>query len=100
MIPQKMRSETEITLTGIDLYEMHDVQVDIKQGNNFERSYTPKIVGRNTLVITIPVADAAELTSTPVFVQILYTDKNNIPHASKQKRVPVQAIQRSGTYGK
>ena len=99
MISQKLRSYTEITMNDIDLTQMSDIIVNVKQKPDFEVDVTPAVTDVHTLVFELSKTDAARLTNKPVTVQVLYVDANGVPHASAIKSVPVQEVQRSEAYG-
>lgn len=99
MIPQKMRSETQIDIPGVDLRKMHNINVDLKQGD-MEETLEPITVRDGSLVIMVDVELASRLVANkPVYIQVLYTDSNNVPHATDIAQIKVQQILRGGTYG-
>lgn len=99
MIPQKMKSSIQIELPEKNLYEVTDIQVDIKQGDLYA-NLTATVTGFNILIAGIPTDVAAMLNyKKPLSIQVLCTDADGMPWASEIGYVNVQQILRSGTYG-
>lgn len=98
-IPQKMKSSIQIELPEKNLYEVSNIQIDIKQGD-VNATLNATITGVNTLIAGISTDIAAMLNyKKPLAIQMLCTDYNGMPWASEIGYVSIQQVLRSGTYG-
>lgn len=100
---QKMTTHLTVNVHGVDLREMSDVQFNLKQqtqGKEF--NYSGAAINTSTqgkLIVTIPKADADQLTVEDATGQVMFTRPGGIPDATKVFTVPIWELQKEGGYG-
>lgn len=100
MIPQKMSSQTELEVEGIDLLTVNNIEVILRQDDFYKEITDAAAVASNRLVFGLPAQDAALLNyKKPVFIQVLYTDALGNPAHTVKATATVDEVIKDGIYG-
>jgi len=103
MIRQKIENALAVTVTGVDLTGISNVEFYIRQGDFFYQC-TPEIVDKTMMRVTIPKKEADRLRATghpsicPAQLQFAYTDAAGVPRASDVLKVPVGELLKESGY--
>lgn len=100
---QRIRNYITLNVTQLDLGEVSDVQVTIEQqSSGCEFTYADEnvlVVGPHLLTVTVPKDDAMKLDKKNVKGQIMYTDSDGVPRATKVFILPVEELLKEDGYG-
>ena len=91
-----MRSKIEnilnVSVSGVDLTALSDIQFYVRQGSVFFQ-YTPQIIDDSNMIITIPLADAKKLVpAVKAELQFAFTDGYGNSGASEITQMVVQDL--------
>ena len=100
---QRMRGAVSITVDGIDLTKVTDIEVElIQEDTGVEMLFTGAevaIASSDTLQVVIPKDVAMALEVSPLRGQIMFTYENGYPDATKPFTVPVSELIKEDGYG-
>ena len=100
---QRMKSAISITVDGVDLYSVTDIEVKlIQEDTGVEMLFTGAEVAvatLDTLQVVIPKDIAMQLEVAPLRGQIMFTYSNGFPDATKPFTVPVSELIKEDGYG-
>ena len=100
---QRMRGAVSITVDGIDLTKVTDIEVElIQEDTGVEMLFTGEdvaIADSGTLQVVIPKDTAMALEVAPLRGQIMFTRDNGFPDATKPFTVPVSELIKEEGYG-
>lgn len=97
-----MRSKIEnilyISVAGIDLMTLSDIQFYVRQGSVFFQ-YTPQIIDDSNMIVTVPLADAKKLVpAVKAELQFAFTDGYGNSGASDITQMVVQDLLKKEGY--
>lgn len=99
MIPQNMRSVTEIIIDEIDLTAMKDVVARVKQGNTILLEIPLTIINAHKALLPLSRTEAEQLSEKKALeIQILWSNENGMPNHSDIKYVSIDRVL-GGGYG-
>lgn len=100
---QRMRSAVSITVDGVDMLTVSDVEVKlIQEDTGVEMLFTGSdvaIADSATVQVEIPKEIGMQLEVAPLRGQIMFTRENGYPDASKPFTVPVSELIKEEGYG-
>lgn len=100
MIPQKMSSQTELAINGIDLLTVTKIEVIVQQGEFYKCIEDASVVSSDKLVFRLSGEDAAQLNyKKPVNLQVLYTDAYGNGGHTDVVYATVDQVIKDGVYG-
>lgn len=91
-----MRSKIEnilyISVSGIDLMTLSDIQFYVRQGSVFFQ-YAPQVIDSGNMIVTVPLADAKKLVpAVKAELQFAFTDNDGNSGASEITQMVVQDL--------
>ena len=95
---QRIENQILVTVNGLDLMLVSDIEFYVKQGALFFE-YSPDVLSETEMVVTMPLADAMKLTNDMVQLQFAYTDENGKPDAANPVFCSVHELLKEGGYG-
>ena len=100
---QRMRSVVPITVNGVDMLNVTDIEVKlIQEDTGVEMLFTGSdvmIADSATVQVEIPKAIGMQLEVAPIRGQIMFTMPNGIPDATKPFTIPVSELIKEEGYG-
>ena len=100
---QRMRGAVSITVDGIDLTKVTDIEVElIQEDTGVEMLFTGGevvITGETALTVTIPKDVAMALEVSPLRGQVMFTRDTGLPDATKPFTGPVSELIKESGYG-
>ena len=100
---QRMRGAVSITVDGIDLTKVTDIEVElIQEDTGVEMLFTGGevvVTGETALTVTIPKDTAMSLEVAPLRGQIMFTREDGMPDATKPFTVSVEELIKEAGYG-
>ena len=100
---QRMRSAVSVTVDGVDLLTVTDIEVKlIQEDTGVEMLFTGAevaVASSDTLQVVIPKDVAMALEVAPLRGQIMFTYENGYPDATKPFSVPVSELIKEDGYG-
>ena len=100
---QRMRSAVSITVDGVDMLTVSDVEVKlIQEDTGVEMLFTGTdvvIADASTISVVIPKDIGMQLEVAPLRGQIMFTRDNGFPDATKPFAVPVSELIKEDGYG-
>lgn len=94
---QKIKNTVHISVDGIDLTTLTNIEFYVRQVNKFFQ-YTPQIIDASNMIVTIPKEDADELCCACVKLQFAFTDKDGNDDASEVVSVPMEELLKGDGY--
>ena len=99
---QKMKNLVPINVHGIDLNEVTDIEVCLKQGST-ELLYSGnevEIGSETQLLVSVPKSVAMTIDHTKlVYGQVMWTDENELPDATDVFTIEVRELIKGAGYG-
>lgn len=95
---QRIQNDLLITVNGVDLNDVSDLEFYLKQGYLFFE-YTPIVYSSNEILVRIPLKDALKLKNTAVDLQLAFKNSNGNPMASDVVSCPVKQLLKEVGYG-
>lgn len=100
---QRMRSAVPITVNGVDMLTVTDIEVKlIQEDTGVNMLFTGGdvlVVDSATVQVEIPKEVGMQLEVSPLRGQIMFTHPNGIPDATKPFTVPVSELIKEDGYG-
>ena len=100
---QRMRSVVSITVNGVDMLTVTDIEVKlIQEDTGVEMLFTGSdvmIADSSTISVEIPKEIGMQLEVAPLRGQIMFTMPNGIPDATKPFTIPVSELIKEEGYG-
>lgn len=100
---QRMRSAVSITVNGIDMTTVTDIEVKlIQEDTGVEMLFTGgdvTIVDSATVQVVIPKDIGMQLDVAPLRGQVMFTYPNGYPDATRAFSVPVSELIKEDGYG-
>lgn len=100
---QRMRSVVSITVNGVDMLNVTDIEVKlIQEDTGVEMLFTGSdvmIASETEISVVIPKDIAMQLEVAPLRGQIMFTMPNGIPDATKPFTIPVSELIKEEGYG-
>lgn len=94
---ENIQNTLNIQCADVDLQTVSQIEFYIRQGRIL-KLYAPRVVDANNMIVTIPVADAHELTCGAVRLQFAFVDADGNPRASEIVQLPVGAFLKEAGY--
>ena len=94
---QKIKNTVHISVDGIDLTTLANIEFYVRQAGKFFQ-YTPYVIDASNMIITIPKEDADELWAATVKLQFAFTDKDGNDDASEVVSVPIEELLKGDGY--
>lgn len=100
---QRMRSAVSITVNGVDMTTVTDIEVKlIQEDTGVEMLFTGgdvMIADSATIEVVIPKDIAMQLDVAPLRGQVMFTRGNGYPDATRPFTVPVSELIKEDGYG-
>ena len=101
---QRMRSAVPITVDGVDLTTVTDIEVElVQESTGVEMLFTGSDVvvgGSSELTVMIPKDVGMQLEVSPLRGQIMFTHNDSgLPDATKPFTIPVSELIKEAGYG-
>lgn len=84
-------------LEELDMTGATDIILSIKQKFGQYVELTAALVD-DKILVTLPYEEAMKLTPSPTEIQLMWTDKDGNPRATKAKSIPVDKLIREAGY--
>ena len=100
---QRMRSAVPITVNGVDMLTVTDIEVKlIQEDTGVEMLFTGSdvtIADSSTVQVEIPKDIGMQLEVAPLRGQVMFTRDNGYPDATKPFTIPVSELIKEDGYG-
>ena len=93
----KMKNALKITVTGVDLTTVKNLEFYVRQ-TPFFGCYRPEVISETEMVVEIPFADARRLRTGTAKLQFAFVDANGTPRASDIEMSVVDALLKEAGY--
>ena len=100
---QRMRSAVPIIVDGVDMTTVTDIEVKlIQEDTGVDLLFTGSqvaVANESTVQVEIPKVTAMQLELAPLRGQVMFTQPNGYPDATKPFTVPVSELIKVDGYG-
>ena len=100
---QRMKNYVTITVPGVDMHEMTNIEVTIEQeSTGKEFTYSGGAISlseEGKVIVEMPKDDAATFDTEDAQGQVMFTRPGGIPDASRIFRIPVYELLKDDGYG-
>lgn len=100
---QRMRGVVSITIDGVDMMTVSDVEVKlIQEDTGVDLLFSGSdvmIADSSNVEVTIPKEVAMQLDTSPMRGQVMFTQENGIPDATKPFTVKINELIKEEGYG-
>lgn len=100
---QRMRNKVPITVPEIDLTAVSNIEVTLEQrSTNVEYTYSGdavEVADAHVLFVSVPKEDAMQFDTRQILGQVMYTQPDGLPNATKIFKVSVDELLKEDGYG-
>ena len=94
---ERSKNGAVLTVEGAELTKLSNLELYVKQGYLFFE-YVPEVLSDTELLLRIPVEDAMKLRTSPVQLQLAFTDEAGNPGATDVVGVSVEELLKEAGY--
>ena len=94
---ERIQNQLYISCDDVDLTAISNIEFYVKQ-TGFFRCYTPDVISKSEMVVTIPFEDAKRLREGTARLQFAFVDGNGVPDASEVIEVAVDVLLKEAGY--
>lgn len=94
---EKIQNRLKISVDGIDLTKLRDIEFYVKQ-TGFFGCYAPEVSSPTEMLVIVPYSDAMKLRKGNVDLQFAFVNEYGDPDASNVNTVPVEQLLKEAGY--
>ena len=94
---EKIQNRLKISVDGIDLTKLRDIEFYVKQ-TGFFGCYAPEVISPTEMLVNVPYKHAMRLRKGNVDLQFAFVNEYGDPDASNVNTVPVEQLLKEAGY--
>ena len=94
---EKIQNRLKISVDGIDLTKLRDIEFYVKQ-TGFFGCYATEVISSTEMLVIVPYKDAMKLRKGNVDLQFAFVNEYGDPDASNVNTVPVEQLLKEAGY--